>query len=374
MPSKSDSQVRQRTRIAKGIYRDAWGIAATVKAGGLQREKRFLPETSLKTIKAWQGDTRVALRKLAPAGARGTFAADAARYLQGVASMPTYKERAAHVALWIAEFGPRARHTIGTADVDAVLSRWTNAGLSASTVRNRRTVLLHLWNRLDGLDAPNPVRRANKPRMPEPHARALSYAQIAKILAAMPDVGQGVAGKARDDASKTKARLAVIAFTGLPHSLVKQLTPEAVDWRGKRLTVPRRHKGKGVHSRTLRLTDAGLAALRHFADLDCWGGFSNSSMIKSFHRACAAAGVPEARVYDLRHSYATEMYRQTGDPKATAEMLMHAPTSRMMDRYTIAGVEPRLKLAAKAFNATVKAPKWLAVPAGSTKGKSKKTA
>jgi integrase len=97
-------------------------------------------------------------------------------------------------------------------------------------------------------------------------------------------------------------------------------------------------------------------------------------MIKSFHRACAAAGVPEARVYDLRHSYATEMYRQTGDPKATTEMLMHAPTSRMMDRYTIAGVEPRLKLAAKAFNATVKAPKWLAVPAGSTKGKSKKTA
>ena len=29
---------------------------------------------------------------------------------------------------------------------------------------------------------------------------------------------------------------------------------------------------------------------------------------------------------------------------------MHAPSSRMMDRYTIAGVEPRLKLAAGAFN------------------------
>jgi hypothetical protein len=55
-------------------------------------------------------------------------------------------------------------------------------------------------------------------------------------------------------------------------------------------------------------------------------------------------------------------------------MLMHAPSSRMMDRYTIAGVEPRLKLAAGAFNRSVKAPEWLAVPAGSTKGKAEKTA
>ena len=34
---------------------------------------------------------------------------------------------------------------------------------------------------------------------------------------------------------------------------------------------------------------------------------------------------------------------------------MHAPSSRMMDRYTIAGVEPRLKLATDALNRSVKA-------------------
>ena len=90
-----------------------------------------------------------------------------------------------------------------------------------------------------------------------------------------------------------------------------------------------------------------------FADLECWGAFSNSSMIKSFHRACSTAGFAKARVYDLRHSSATEMCRRTGDPKATAEMLMHAPSSRMMDRYTIARVEPRL-LAAGAFNRSAK--------------------
>ena len=36
------------------------------------------------------------------------------------------------------------------------------------------------------------------------------------------------------------------------------------------------------------------------------------------------------------------------------------------------GVEPRLRLAAGAFNRAVKAPKWLAVAAGSQKGKRNK--
>ncbi|HXG54772.1 MAG TPA: tyrosine-type recombinase/integrase [Vicinamibacterales bacterium] len=345
---------RERVRIAPGIYRDAYGLAATVKVGGIQREKRFPHDASIKTIKAWQGETRVALRKLAPQGARGTFAADAGRYLQSVAAMPTIKERRAHVALWIAEFGQRARHTIGTPDIDAVLNRWLLKGKAPSTVRNRRTALLHLWNRLDGPDAQNPVRRATKPRMAEPEARALTYDEIRKILAAMPDRGQGVKGKARDDASKTKARLAVIAYTGLPHSLLKRLRAADVDSERRTITVPARKKGKGVGSRVLPLTDAGAQAFERFAELECWGGFSNSSMMKSFHRACKTAGVREARVYDLRHSFATEMYRQTGDSKATAELLMHSPTSRMMDRYTLAGVAPRLLVAVKAFDAVNK--------------------
>ena len=64
-------------------------------------------------------------------------------------------------------------------------------------------------------------------------------------------------------------------------------------------------------------------------------------MIKSFRRGCKAAKVhPAPRVYDFRHSFATEMYRQTGDPKATAELLMHSEKSQMMDRYTIGGVAP----------------------------------
>jgi integrase len=353
---------RARRRVGKGIYADKYGLAATVKVRGQQREKRFPRDTSIKTIKNWQGDTKAALRKLRPKIGRGTLAADVERYLAGRTQMPTYDERVAHLALWCTEFGPRNRHTIETLEIDTVLSRWLDAGLRPSTVRNRRTALQALWTGLDGKAAPNPVREALMPVLAEPEARAVPYTTIHKILAAMPDVGQGKAGESRDDQSKTKARLAVIAYTGLPHALVKKLTPEAIDWRAKTVAVPARKKGKGAAGRILPLTAEGLKALRQFADLECWGTFSNSSMIKSFRRACSAAKVvPAPRVYDLRHSFATEMYRQTGDPKATAELLMHSPSSQMMDRYTIGGVSARLKLAVGAFDA--------AMPAGKSRAK-----
>jgi integrase len=365
----------RRTRIDKGIYRDQWGLAATVKVGTMQREKRYPADTSIKTIKAWQGDTRSALRKLSPGSARGTFDADAEKYLRAVSTMPTFKEREQHITLWTAEFGSRARHTIQTVDINIVLSRWLDAGLSPSAVRNRRTALLSLYSTLDAgvPGAINPVTLTLRPRLPEPTARALSYVTIARILAAMPDVGQGLAGQARDSASKTKARLAVIAYTGLPQALLKALRPEMIDWRGKAVTVPARRKGAGVARRTLPLTADGVTALEQFEALECWGSFSNSSMLKSFHRACVVAKVkPIPRVYDLRHSFATEMYTLTGDAKATADLLMHSASSHMMDRYTLGGVAPRALVAVGAFN--VARGKRLAVPAGSTTEEIKQTA
>jgi len=65
------------------------------------------------------------------------------------------------------------------------------------------------------------------------------------------------------------------------------------------------------------------------------------------------------------------MYRQTGDPKATAELLMHSETSQMMNRYTISGVAPRLGLAVKAFDASPSG--IVAVQRGSTPRKRKKS-
>ena len=64
----------------------------------------------------------------------------------------------------------------------------------------------------------------------------------------------------------------------------------------------------------LPVTRRGLEALARFAELDCWGTFSNASLNKSFQRACEKVGIVGKRAYDLRHTFGTEMYRRTHDP------------------------------------------------------------
>ena len=71
---------RRRIRIAEGIYKDRYGLAATVKVGNVQKELRFKFETPLRTIQAKRDELRVSLRKL-PTDERGTLEADAEQHL-----------------------------------------------------------------------------------------------------------------------------------------------------------------------------------------------------------------------------------------------------------------------------------------------------
>ena len=55
------------------------------------------------------------------------------------------------------------------------------------------------------------------------------------------------------------------------------------------------------------------------------------------------------RPYDLRHSYGTAMYRLTGDEHAVQQLLGHAKIE-MTHRYTLGGVDARLRAAVAAFD------------------------
>ena len=124
----------------------------------------------------------------------------------------------------------------------------------------------------------------------------------------MPERGQAIRGKARDTASKTKARLALMAYTGFAPATIMRLRPQDVRWDAGAVFVPGRRKGKGTKGQTIPLASAGLAALRRFDQLDCWGPFSTSSAWRSFQRACAKLGLAGLRPYDLRHSFGTAVY------------------------------------------------------------------
>ena len=320
------SREHKRVRIATGIYRDKWGLSASVRGGGRRREKRFPPGTRLSAVKAWRDETRVQLRKASAKARRGTFANDATQYLMSVTAMPTYVERRAHVELWITEFGQRRRDSITTTEIDAILSRWLGEDLAASTVKHRRTALLHLWNRLDRNhhDATNPVRGSIIPAEPDPEPRGLPYSTVQRILDTMPERGQAVKGKARDTASKTKTRLALMAYTGFSPATIMRLRPQDVRWEAGAVFVKGRRKGKRTKGQMIPLTSEGLAALHRFDELDCYGSFSTSSVWKSFQRACEKLELSGLRPYDLRHSFGTAVYAATGDLRAAQQLLGHA--------------------------------------------------
>ena len=328
-------------------------------------KKRFPPDTSLKTIKDWRDEARVSLRKATGHATRGTFANDAAQYLLAVSAMPTFRQRRRDIQLWVAEFGHRRRHTVTTLEIDVVLSRWLGEGLAASTVKHRRTALLHLWHEFDGRDVANPVRRSLVPEEPDPEPRGLPYSTVHKILDAMPDQGQAIKGQARDTASKTKVRYTLMAYTGLPPTSIMRLRPQDVRWDAGAVFVRGRRKGKrGKKSkaRMIPLTSAGLAALRRFDELDCWGPFSTSSAWRSFQTACTKLGLRGLRPYDLRHTFGTAVYAATGDLHATQQLMGHA-SQAMTDRYTLAAVPERLQIAV----GQVETLQVVAVPGGSTR-------
>ena len=79
------------------------------------------------------------------------------------------------------------------------------------------------------------------------------------------------------------------------------------------------------------MTRRGLEALVRFAELDCWGGFSNASLNKSFKRACAKVGLSGKRAYDLRHTFGTEMYRRTHDPLVVQQLMLHRSSGAVPD-------------------------------------------
>ena len=332
-----------RTRPAAS-RRDGWGLSATVKVNGDQRENRFPADTPIRKIRAWRDETRVALRSTVPRKSGGSFREDAARYLARVRAMPSYRERERNIGFWVEEFGDRRRSAVTTEEIAQVLQRWERDGYAASTLNHRRGALRHLWATLDGKHAENPVASLPRYREPRPEPRGLSWSDVDRLLSVMPDVGQAIRGRIRDDASKTKARLAVMAFTGLTHSQLKQLRPADIFWREGAFRAPARHKGRGASAQVLPLNRRGLEALARFAELGCWGEFSSASLNKSFKRACEKVGLVGKRAYDLRHAFGTEMYRRTHDPLVVQQLMLHR-SPETTRRYILAAVPDVLQRA-----------------------------
>jgi integrase len=353
----------------RGIRRHGAGWQTCVRVTGHRPVYTPYPlDTDPKAMQRDRKATRDALKIVTPPATAGTFAKDAQDYLTTILTMPDRQERTRHIGLWVAEFGARARATIKPWEIAAVRDRWLTIGpkrvmrrwrtdgidrhgarwvelavpLSASQVNNRLRALENLYTVLDGRRADNPVREISEAEEPDGDARGLPYDVVEALLSHLPDRGRPDGSGTRPTISLTKLRLRVIAYVGLSHGELKRVGSSdlhldaPLPW----VWIAGRRKGKGTKGTAQPLTEEGAAALGALVEAGGLGGFSHSAMWASFQRACSKLELSGIRPYDLRHSWATEVYEKTGGNLPVVQLLMRQKSPATAQRYGKRAIDP----------------------------------
>ncbi len=348
------SQSRRRVRVAQGIYKDRWGLCATVKVNGVQREIRFEPGTPLKTIRARRDELRASLRRQRRKES-GTLADDAVRYLDQVrTTLTSFADRQRHLEAWLPRFGHL--NTLSLVDqlplLDHQLREWRQT-LSASSCNQRRDAITNLVKVLYGRRAAAEfVDLARFTRDPSP-PRWIERAHIAAVLAHL------------TPGSKTEVRLRLMHWTGMRPSQMGRLRADdlRLDDPIPFVAVPR---GKGGRLAAIPLVEEGVQAARDFASQGAFGSWSCPSANKALVRAARHARRPAFTVYAIRHSFAAGLRRTGTDVADIQDLYGHTNP-----RTTVIYAPPQL-VKHQAAIARLRAlesgtrRKRLAVPAGST--------
>lgn len=345
------SVTRRRLPIGISQTDKGWRISVRVKGHPIW-QRRYPSSTTLDVLEQKLRDARARLRAGRAALPAGTLRAEVDRYLTDYwTGRAGRAERARHLELWITALGASvARAAITKDDVARVLNAWRGAGLSPDTCNKRRTALLALYHTLDGRGASNPVREFPRFHVADPLPRGRGYPEILRALALFPEC-------------KTRARLKLMAFTGMRHVEVMRFESKHWDERQRLLTILGTAKGRGTKPRVMVLSRQATDALEEFDGLNAYGTFSWAPMARMWKIAWVAATTHRTRAelrdadlrgydapvpYDLRHSFGTKIYELTGDIQATRKLLGHS-TLKMTERYTLAAVPPRQAIAVKAF-------------------------
>ena len=216
--------------------------------------------------------------------------------------------------------------------------------------------------------------------------RGATYDVLRAILKAVPDRSRPIKGVkgSRDRGSVSKARLAVLVWTGIDPAELRRMQPENVCVAERWYTVPPRRKGTPTRfpEPLVRkpMTDDAKAAFEAWMKCNTWGEpFSTDSLRHTWQRAVKTVekqqrkkrkdprfALPRIRrLKDIRHSFGTELSKRTeGNLVLVGEMLGHRD-KRTTRRYQIGAVPVVLAEAMAKFEASTKKalPRRAAAPA-----------
>lgn len=313
-------------RKIKGLRRRGPGWETYCRVSGVLLSARWPLDTPVAEMTDWLRTHRsTAARRR---HSHKSFASDAELYLGKIRALPTFRQRHRHLELWAQVFHGKRRSAITSADIRAQRDRWLLDGFAPHTVNLRLRALSNMWTVLDGRRAPNPVREVPEAREPDAEPRAMPYWLAERIVEAFPP-----------SLERVQAQLMITA--GLAPVEIARLLPK--HWQQGALFVQGRGKGAGGASRSVPLSTAATEALKAFSAWRGWERPPSKQFYRLFERARLRVAkdplvideelrerlrtVDAINAYDLRHSYATKLYAETGDAHAAAYVLGHRSTS-----------------------------------------------
>jgi integrase len=321
--------------MSKGFVRRGAKLRVSVYANGYREStSEFAVGTPLSIINRWRSAKREELRRRHPKASAGSLLKDAERYLSQVKAMPTYAQRRDHINLWIAALGPNLpRQSIGAEQIGAVLQQWRTDGLGPAACNKRRTALMHMWSKLDGKGARNPVRDVPKFRAPDALPRGKDPHVVDAALLKAP-------------LCRSRAACRVLLWTGLRPVELDRAEPDDYNKKLKTLVV---RTAKGGRVRVLPLTPQAIAALDEF---DAENGWHHVPQAAPLGRWLKKITKLDLRVYDLRHSYGTALALRKTRLDVIGSLLGHS-TLELSKRYTLAAVTPDALEATSALARTI---------------------
>lgn len=280
----------RRLRITEGIYRDRYGLGATVKVGRIQREKRFPIGTKIEVMQSWRTQMRAELDEAGPHPVTGTLETDAARFL--ARRRKNDASDRSHLSAWYPKFGKLLRSRITATDCQAQIDAWVAGHVAARTIRHRRRLLRALYRTLDGPRVKTPVDYVKLPKIPDAHPVAVPIATIQKVAKALAK---------RPKARKVYARFLIRAVTGQRPAQVMRAQPSDIDFQRKLWFV---RSAKGGHPVPFPLNAEAIRAWKLFAAADAWGTFAPRQDARVLRRAGWPTGIrPQA----LRSTFAIDL-------------------------------------------------------------------
>jgi integrase len=368
-------------KLPKGIERTPFGFRVWQWVNGRNRSKRFKRDATIKKMQDWQEDVRVAARTkttIDESRELSGFAADVVTYLEAVKPITSYRDRVRDMAAWLERIGDEPSANITALEIRLARDAWrtkgpkrvqrrnadtgkrewvfVNAPLSASAVNHRLRALENFFTVMYP-KADNPVRDVDECDEPPLQPKGQTFALGYEVLSFMPDRTAPKKGGTHEPGSLSRIRFETMLVTGLTPKQLSLLEEQHVDWTVPSFIPPKRSKGRRSRRARARqqprarsLMPAALPVLKQFFTLGANKKFSQTSLGRSVKRAIRAANVARAKKnlpeipetltpYELtRHTFGTEIYRQTKNLKVVQELLGHADI-RQSERYALAAVQ-----------------------------------